>query len=252
MKFGRKPVFLSVLVLAGCASPGPAHRTLTANLRLHLARVAETQGNMREALGILKQAAARWPGNVAVQVAYAHALLKDNQVMAARNVVLRIAGRRPANRALARQVGVIDIEAGNEHLGLGIFDHLLASDSRDWKTMVDKGVALDIAHHHSEAQKLYCRALELSPHPAGVATDLAMSLMLQGRLDAARTILDPYFVRYDASQKTRGDLAVLYQATGETHRVDQLLASASQRHEIAEIALHLPTEEATPHGKVCE
>jgi Flp pilus assembly protein TadD len=252
MNFLRAIVLLFPLILAGCAGTGPVHRDLTTNLRLHLANVAESQGNMTEALAILSHAAARWPGKVAVQKAYARALLKNNQVMAARNVMSRIAARHPGDRALERQVGVIDIDAGNEHLGVGIFDHLLATGPRDWRTMVDKGVALDIAHRHVAAQRLYCQALTLSPHPAGVATDLAMSLMLQGRLGEARTILDPYFVRYDTSRKTRDDLAVLYQATGETNRVKQLLTSATQRQEIAELALHLPTKTTSAGGKVCD
>lgn len=251
MRLLPSPVILAAVLLAGCAGSGAGHRPLTAGMRLHLARIAEAQGNTPEALTILASAAARWPDNAGVQISYARALLRTGKVMAARDVVLRASARRPGDRSLTREAGVIDIDAGNEHLGRGVFDRLLATNPRDWKTMVDKGVALDIAHRHSAAQRLYCTAMTIAPKAPGIATDYAMSLMLQGRLVAARSVLDPYFVRYDAPTKTRVDLAVLYQATGQANRVRQLVSSVAQRRLVAAIAHRLPIVAKSSTDVVC-
>lgn len=253
MRLSPSPVILIAILLAGCAgsAPNAGNRPLTAALRLRLAKAEQVDGNTSEALTILAGTAARWPDNANVQISYARALLRAGKVMAARDVVMHASARRPEDRALSREAGVVDIDAGNEHLGLDVFNRLLATDPRDWKTMVDKGVALDIAHRHQVAQHLYCRAMTMSPRAPGIATDYAMSLMLQGRLVAARKVLDPYFVRYDTPTKTRADLAVLYQATGQINRVDQLVTSASHRRQVAAIALRLPAASETDPGVVC-
>lgn len=239
MRFQSTVALLFATLLAGCAGSGSGQPELSSSVRLHLAKVAEAQGNPDEALAILANAASRWPADDTVQITYARALLRSGKVLAARDALLRASARRPRDRTLTREVGVIDIDADDGSLGVAVFDRLLASDAHDWKTMVDKGIALDLARHHDAAQQLYCRALRLSPGAPGIATDYAMSLMLQGRMTAARDVLDPYFVRYDVPARTRADLAVLYQATGQSNRVDQLVTDTGQRQQVVTIANRL-------------
>jgi Flp pilus assembly protein TadD len=66
-----------------------------------------------------------------------------------------------------------------------LFDKLLAGDARDANTLADKGIALDLLHRHAEAQVLYRQALQIQPNDSGIANDLALSLMLDGRLKEA-------------------------------------------------------------------
>jgi Flp pilus assembly protein TadD len=233
-------LMLGLIGLAGCAGGDHEAGTLTMARRLQIASDATSSGNLDEALVVYAKAAADRPGDADLQLRYARALLRSGSVMQARDTISKALTRHPANRRLAREAGVIDIEAGDRLLGLTAFDRLLAGHPADWKTMVDKAVALDLATDHTGAQRLYCRALVIAPNAPGVATDYAMSLLLQGHVAAARAVLDPYFVRYDVPAATRADLAVIYEATGEATRAQELLTATEARRSASRLAAALP------------
>ncbi len=225
------------LLLAGCATtPAPQGQALENQTRLKLAEVAERSGSTQAALNLYAAAAAAAPADAPNQITYARALLRSGNIVGARDVLLRAAAHNPGERSLPRQLGVIDTLSGDTKRAIAGFDRLLASDPQDWKSMVDKGVALDVEGNHAGAQALYRKAMTLAPHAPAVATDYAVSLMLQGKPGAARTVLAPYFDRYDAPSRTRVDLAIVYAASGEPDRTKELLSNGQHVDQVDAIA----------------
>jgi Flp pilus assembly protein TadD len=231
---------LVLLGLVGCAAAPHDRASLTMARRLQIAQDAESAGNLGEALVVYAKAASDHPANPDLQLRYARALLRNGSIMRARDTISRALTHHPANRRLAREQGVIDIQAGDRALGVAVFDNLLADNASDWKTMVDKAVAFDLAKDHAGAQRLYCQALAIAPNAPGIATDYALSLMLQGNVAAARAVLDPYFVRYNVPTATRSDLAVIYDATGDVARARELVTASEARRAVNRLAHALP------------
>jgi len=234
-----------VVMLSACGRSEDG--ALSMQTRNTLADQAEQSGRYAEAAQFYQHAAQEHPHDSALQIAYARALLGSGDLVGARDVVLKALAARPGDRALLRESGVIELKSGNAALGISTFDRLLADDASDWRTLVDKGVALDVSGQHPAAQQLYCRAWQIAPNQASIATDFATSLMLQGNANAARGALDPYFQRFDIPAATRADLAVLYEATNQGNRVGELYSDEAQRANAAALARRLPsTPSASP------
>lgn len=257
LRFSRLSWIAIVLALAGCAGtqPGTGPNTgpstaLSPTSRLKVAKIAEESGNSAAALNIYQTAAAAAPNDGATQIAYAHALLRAGNIVGARDVLLRAAARSPGDRALPREVAVIDTMSGNSPLAIGEFDHLLGSDPHDWKTMVDKAVALDIRGDYRAAQALYRQAMPLAQDAPSVATDYAVSLLLQGHFKAAQRLLAPFFNRYDAPGRTRNDLAIADTLAGDKTLAKELLSSGGEMAKIEAIAASLTARvaPAPPQG----
>lgn len=234
---------LAAFALAGCAT-GPrtaatGNQDLDLTTRLKLAAVAANTGNEATALNIYAAAAEANPHDPKAQIAYAKALTRADHIAEARNVLLKAEAGSPAVRAYPREVAVIDALSGDTPRAIREFDVLLASDPTDWKTLIDKGVAFDLEGRHDDAQALYRKAEPLSHGAAAVATDYAMSLMLQGRFQEARAKLEPYFNSYDAPARTRNDLAIAYATTGKPQRTKQLVPSQAEAEQVDNLAAAL-------------
>lgn len=234
---------LAVLALGGCAASPNAAGTgggkLSLATRLKLASVAAESGNPGAALNIYARAAQSHPHDQAAQIAYAKALMRANQIAAARQVLLKAAAHDPSNRAYPRELASVDALSGDTERAIREYDALLKTDPKDWKTLTDKGVALDLEGKHEAAQALYKQAMPLSHGAAAVATDYAMSLMLQGHFKEARAVLEPFFNRYDAPSRTRNDLAIAYASSGKPQRTRQLISSQADAQQVDSLAAAL-------------
>lgn len=236
--------------LAGCAATtqtvganGTGGPVIAPATRLEVAQIAEQSGNPAAALRIYQAAAAAAPHDVDAQVAYSRALLRSGDIVGARDVLLRAAAQNPGVRSLPRELAVVDTLSGAPGRAIGEFDALLASDPHDWKTMVDKGVALDLQGNHDAAQALYRQAMPLAKGAPAVATDYAVSLMLQGKFADAKAILAPYFNRYDAPDRTRVDLAIAAKGVGDAAMARELLGAGQDPAQVEALVSALAARE---------
>lgn len=242
----RQALVLAVagLALTGCAASGnmadgSGNQQLSVATRMKLASIAEQSGNSQAALSIYAAAAQAKPNDSTTQIAYARALLRSGKIAAARNVLLKAAAHAPSNRAYPRELAVVDTLSGDTSRAIREFDQLLSSDPKDWKTMVDKGVALDLEGRHDAAQALYKEAMPLAHGAPSVATDYAMSLMLQGHFKTATATLEPFFNRYDVPARTRNDLAIAYASSGKPGRTKELVNSSESGKQVDSLAAAL-------------
>jgi Flp pilus assembly protein TadD len=68
---------------------------------------------------------------------------------------------------------------------------------------------------HPEAQESYRRAQALAPDAISVANNLGLSLLLDGRPEEARAVLEPLARRSDAPQRVTANAAISLAATGD-------------------------------------
>lgn len=245
----RLPFILMAALLAGCATEGL--RDPDAASRMRVAASAEASGQMDVALSMYGAAAARDPDNVEAQTRFAAALSRAGNHAQAEQVLAAAVRRRPNDRTLLVQLGRMRLRSGAAGEALGLFDRVLASDSRSVPALDGRGVALDLMGRHPEAQESYRRAQALDPNAISVANNLGLSLLLDGRPDEARAVLEPLARRADATQRVTANYAISLAATGNEAAARTLLGGADVDLRSVTEALRVNRQviEVTPAGR---
>ncbi len=219
------PGILMAVLLAGCATEGP-RGGLDAASRMRLATVAEAQGQPDIALSMYAAAAANDPNNTMAQSRFAGALARSGNRAQAEQVLLAALERSPNDRGLMVQLGRMRLRNGQAGEALTLFDRVLASDSRSPEALDGRGVALDLMGRHPEAQDSYRRAQALAPNSIAIANNLGMSLLLDGRPDEARAVLEPLARRSDANERVTANYGISLAATGDVAAARGVLGEA--------------------------
>lgn len=218
------PACLLSLLVAGCATDGP--RDPDAASRMRVAAAAESQGQMDVALSMYAAAAARDPDNSRAQAQLAAALVRTGNHVQAEQVLAAAVERRPDDRALLIQLGRIRLRSGQAGQALSLFDRVLVADARNSDALDGRGVALDLMGRHPEAQESYRRAQVLAPNSIAIANNLGLSLLLDGRPDEARAVLEPLARRPDATDRVTANYAISLAATGDVAAARSVLGEA--------------------------
>jgi Flp pilus assembly protein TadD len=213
-------------LLAGCTKPasGP-ESVLTASSRLNVAEAAEESGDQQTAASMYLAAANEAPTDPAIQVRGADGLSRTGHTDDAQALLTRRlrAGMKDAD--VLRTLGALQVMAGNPALGVQTLSAALASRPDDMKALVDKAVALDMLQRHEEAQGLYRQALALAPGDVTISSDLALSLMLSGRVVEAEQVLAPYRENAGLPERIKTNLGIVAAASGHPGDAQALLGS---------------------------
>jgi Flp pilus assembly protein TadD len=205
--------------LLGCAANKPTTEAgapaLSSESRLSVAEAAEQAGDHDLALSMYVSAATAAPTDVPLQLRTADALARSGQFAQAEQLLRAALAKSPDQRELTRGLGLIYLVSGNAAPAVDQFNKLLAADPRDANALADKGIGLDLLHQHAAAQALYRQALQIEPSDAGIANDLALSLMLEGKLKDAQAVLEPFANGADAPPRLLTNLAILKAANDQ-------------------------------------
>jgi Flp pilus assembly protein TadD len=236
-KLAALTAFLALIAcvdLASCAGTGP-RKTMTAEGRLQVAAEAEAAGNSQLAISMYTEAAERDPGNIELQLRCADALARNGRISQARRLLTERLRGSPAQSALIRALALIDLVAGDAAQAIAGLDRLLAIDPGDVRALVDKAVALDLQGQHAAAQAIYHQVLAQTPDDAATRNNLAVSLMLEGRTAQALETLAPMQDADGSSARLKTNLGILYAATGDADRSQQLLGDRVTERELAAV-----------------
>ncbi|WP_198369972.1 tetratricopeptide repeat protein [Roseomonas rosulenta] len=180
---------------------------------------------MDVALSMYGSAAAREPDNAEAQARFAAALMRAGNRAQAEQVLAAAVARRPDDGRLLLELAKMRLRGGAAGEALGLFDRVLARDSRNVPALDGRGVALDLMGRHPEAQDSYRRAQAVAPDSISVANNLGLSLLLDGRPDEARAVLEPLARRSDANQRVTANYAIALAATGDEAAARNVLGS---------------------------
>jgi len=92
---------------------------------------------------------------------------------------------------------------------------MLAADPRDAEALDGRGVALDLPGRHAEAQESCRRTRGIAQDSVSIATNLGPSLLLDGRPEEARAVLEPVTRRPDAPARVAANYTIFLAATGD-------------------------------------
>ncbi len=184
---------------------------------LRLARAARAAGDYASAVNLYREIAAT-AADPQIKVELGDTLLDAGSLDDAIEVYDSVPAGSPARLGAA---------LGLEHVYLALDEvpkalqeadnaHALVPDDR--RVLVDRGVALDLAGRHDEAQASYRAALAKAPGQRAARVNLALSLALTHKYDEATEIVKPIALSSTATPRERQNLALIYGLMGDDRK----------------------------------
>jgi Flp pilus assembly protein TadD len=238
-----------VAALTACTTPDGRHeRSLSSASRLQVAEAADAAGDSGLAISMYSAAASNEPDNIGLQMRAADALVRSGRIVQARQLLTDRLRDRRDQPELTRALALIDLVSGQFAQAIAGFDHLLATSPDDARVLVDKAVALDLQGQHGAAQALYQQVLATAPNDAAARNDLAVSMMLEGRIHQALETLAPMQDADTATPRLKVNLGILYAASGDAGRSEQLLGNRVSDSDLSALTKALAAAEEN-HSK---
>jgi len=247
---GLFPVIAGCMLVACAADKQPKTSSLTPDTRLQVAEAAEGAGERDLAVSMYITAASSAPREVKLQLRCADALTRLGKITQARDLLTERVKEMPEETDLTRALGLLYLVSGEPAQAVAELDKLLTKKHQDVRVLVDKAVALDLLHRHAEAQAIYRQVLTASPNDPAVRNDLALSLMLEGKIEEAREELASTQDLDTSPERLKVNLGLLYAATGEVDKSRQLLGDRVSDSELSTLTAAIkspPAEQGTGH-----
>lgn len=205
---------LALEACAGVTPPSASAPSIDAGPALRLARAARAAGDYASAVNLYRTVAAGG-SNPLITVELGDTLLDAGSIDDAMGVYKSVPEGSP---------GALGAALGLERVFLALDDvphamqqadraHALAPDDR--RVLIDRGIVLDLAGRHDEAQRSYRAMLAKAPDDRAARVDLALSLALTHNYDEATSIVMPIARSSDATPRERQDLALIYGLKGD-------------------------------------
>ena len=140
----------------------------------------------------LARASAAHPRDPKLAISYARGLKQDGRLKDALTVLeTASAAQAPGkpNRAVQLERGLLALELGQTVQAQQLLASVNDPKARDWRVLSGLGVASATLGQQAEAQRYFQSALELAPNNAAVLNNLALSYMLDRKIDRAEQLL---------------------------------------------------------------
>lgn len=182
--------------LAGCAGnlgTGPTGDAGAQLAALDAAAAEGPQSSQSSSPGSLAELArmhAANPRETQVVQAYVRGLKSSGKRPEALAVLDSAVEADPANLQLNVEQGLLALELGQtERAQASLKKASAAGAAKDWRVLSGLGVAASSQGNQKEAQRHFAKALELSPNNSAVLNNMAMSLILEQKIDQAEVLL---------------------------------------------------------------
>lgn len=215
---------------------------------MHIADASRSSGDFGNAVNLYRHAATLEPSNPEPLSALGDTLLqmgKVDEAITNYNAALKLNSRdQTALRGLARAY----LKTGRPELAANPLAVAYKDNPNDPKLLLLIGVSDDFIGQHANAQARYQQGLRLAPADPSLALDMALSLALTEKFDAAIATLRPLAFSPTATPQERQTLALIYGLKGDQRSAMQLarmdLDAAAAQHNLAfyETLRRLPPE----------
>jgi Flp pilus assembly protein TadD len=217
---------IGILLAGGCARSPDARALDDTATRLHLAQLAEAEGNAKEELALLAPAAARNPGNIALQTRYATALAQTGHNQQALDVALLAYGRDKSNTGLGLLVGRLYIRQENVPAAATVYQDVIACDANSLEAINGLGIAEAMQRTLPRAEASFRRAVAVAPADAASRNNLGLALTLERKTDEAIRVLEMLWREDNTAPRVRTNLALAYATAGSRDKAMALLTPA--------------------------
>lgn len=204
---------------------------------MHIAAASRAAGDFANAVSLYRHAATMEKDNPEPLVALGGTLLdmgNPDEAITTYNAALKRSARdQNALRGLAKAF----LKTGRPDLAANPLAMAYKDNPNDPKLLMLIGVVDDFIGQHANAQARYQQGLRLAPADRSLTLDLALSLALTEKFDAAINLLRPIALSSSATARERQTLALIYGLKGDQTLAMQFarmdLDAAAANHNLA-------------------
>lgn len=129
------------------------------------------------------------PKDARAAIAYARALRASGKAAEAAGVLETAAGGAGGSTPLVVEQGLLALELGHTARAQHLLLQASPGTTTDWRVLSGLGVAYSGLGKQADAQRHFLRALELSPNNPAVLNNLALSYILERKVEQAEELL---------------------------------------------------------------
>ena len=217
-RFSRsKPLTVIALTLSLGLAACSKDPTTTGSIRSAEGKPFEqmTVNELQQTAAMLGRQYDQRPGDIATGLSFAKVLQATGKNEQALAVVQQLVIRHPENNELLSAYGKALAASGNLAKALEVIQRAQRPDRPDWKLFSAQGAILDQLERSQEARTYYRKALDLVPNEPSVLSNLGMSYVLTGDLNAAETYLRKAIHMPGADSRVRQNLALVVGLRGD-------------------------------------
>lgn len=234
---------LAILGLASCAGPSAEKRISDdqavqqqnerATELMKFGNNLRAQGNLNDAVGVYRRAIAADPNSPLPPAALGDTLRQLKRYDEAEQVFRAALDRNPYSGLALQGYGILLIERNQPDAAITMLTPAVDEDAADYRVYNVLGIAYDALGDHTQAQAQYQAGLDLKPGSKSLRNNLALSLVLQERYDAATEQVQSLLTGTEADQQYLHNLALVYGLAGRIESAAALLRQMLPEADVA-------------------
>ncbi len=234
---------LAVLGLASC-TPRAVEQRVTddeaiaqqsdrANELMRVGDNLRARGNLNEAAAVYRRAMSADPNSPLPPAALGDTLRQLKRYDEAEQVYRQVLERNPYSGMSLQGYGILLIERNQPDAAISMLTPAVDEDAADHRVFNVLGIAYDALGDHTQAQANYMAGLEQQPDSKSLRNNLALSLVLQERYDAAIEQVQGLLTGTDADEPYLHNLALVYGLAGRIENAAALLRQMLPEADVA-------------------
>jgi Flp pilus assembly protein TadD len=234
---------LSFLGIASCAAPAVEERVsddqaaqqqnARATELMQLGDNLRAQGNLNDAAVVYQRAMNADPNSPLPPAALGDTLRRLKRYDEAEQVYRNVLDRNPYSGMSLQGYGILLIERNQPDAAISMLTPAVDEDAADHRVHNVLGIAYDALGDHTQAQNQYQAGLDLNPDSKSLRNNIALSLVLQDRYDAAIEQVQRLLTGTEADEPYLHNLALVYGLAGRIENAAALLRQMLPEADVA-------------------
>ena len=207
------------------------------------------QGNLNDAAGMYRRAMNADPDSPLPPAALGDTLRQLKRYDEAEQVFRRVLERNPYSGMALQGYGILLIEQNQADAAVSLLTPAVDEDAADHRVYNILGIAYDVLGDHTQAQNLYLAGLEIHPESKSLRNNIALSLVLQERYDAATEQVQRLLTGTEADEPYLHNLALVYGLAGQIEKAAALLRQMLPEADVANNLAYYQNLRALPSDR---
>jgi len=246
----RSPARLSVLFaciaflgMAACGGPreeqtltddqAVAQQNKKATELMRIGNNLRAQGNLADAAQVYRRAMSADPYSPLPPAALGDTLRRLGHYDEAEQVYRGVLERNPYSGMALQGYGILLIELKQPDSAIAALTPAVDEDAADHRVYNVLGIAYDALGDHTQAQNQYLAGLAIAPGSGSLRNNIALSMVLQERYDAAIDQVQQLLTGTEKDEPYLHNLALIYGLAGRIERSSALLRQMLPEADVA-------------------
>lgn len=200
---------------------------------MRLGNSLRAQGNLIDAAEMYRRAARADTNSPLPPAALGDTLRQLKRYQDAEAVYRNALERNPYSGLALQGYGILLIETGQPDTAITLLTPAVDEDTADHRVYNVLGIAYDALGDHTQAQNQYLAGLELAPDNNSLRNNIALSMVLQDRYDAAIEQIQRMLTGTKNDEAYLHNLALVYGLAGRIESAGSLLRQMLPEADVA-------------------